>query len=136
VGLPLGVALLGDLRHGDSFDEIVNSIRNGFAEAGMPAWGERFTRADIRNLALYIAETRSNVNYDDFNLEISTSIVTSELHNFRFETVVADLDAQPFSIAPLSDGSILLTEKKFGDRVINPDGGEVRLPAGYAESLL
>ena len=70
----------------------------------MPAWGERFTRADIRNLALYIAETRSNVNYDYFNydtpLEIATSIVTSELHNFRFETVVADLGAQPFSIAP------------------------------------
>lgn len=141
-GSPLGVALLGDLRHGDSFDEIVASISNGFEEAGMPAWGELFTRADIRNLALYITETRSNVNYNDFNydtpLEIPASVVTSELHNFRFETVVADLDAQPFSIAPLPDGKILLTEKKFGVRVIDPDGEKsaylLDTPKAYADT--
>ncbi len=125
-GAALGVPLLGELRHGDSFDEIVASISKGFETAGMPPWRDTMSVADIRNLALFITETRANVNYSDFNydtpIEIPQGLVESELHNFRVETVIADLDAQPFSIAPLPDGSILLTEKKFGVRVIGPDG--------------
>ncbi|MCG8415649.1 MAG: PQQ-dependent sugar dehydrogenase, partial [Pseudomonadales bacterium] len=125
-GSALGVALLGDLRHGESFDEIVSSISNGFADAGMPAWNETMSNTDIRNLALFITETRSNINYSDFNydtpMDIPAGVVSNELHDFRIETVISDLDAQPFSIAPLPDGSILLTEKKFGVRIISPDG--------------
>lgn len=125
-GSALGVPLLGDLRHGESFDEIVASISNGFELAGMPAWRDTMSRSDIRNLALFITETRANVNYSDFNydtpIQIPEGVVESELVSFRIETINANLDAQPFSIAPLPDGSILLTEKKFGVRVISPDG--------------
>lgn len=137
-GTAIGVPLIGDLRHGDSFDEIVSSISNGYAPAGMPAWNETLSRTDIRNLALFITESRANINYSDFNydtaMELPTGVVESEVHNFRFETVVEDLDAQPFSIAPLPDGSILLTEKKFGVRVISPDGSKSEYLTGTPEA--
>ena len=125
-GTAIGAPLLGDLRHGASFDEIVISISEGYAPAGMPAWKESLSRTDIRNLALFITESRANINYSDFNydtpMELPVGTVESDVHNFHFETIVEDLDAQPFSIAPLPDGSILLTEKKFGVRIISPEG--------------
>ncbi len=125
-GAALGVPLLGELRHGDSFDEIVSSIGNGFQSAGMPPWRDTMSESDIRNLALFITETRANVSYSDFNYDTPIAIpegrIASELQDFRIETIVADLDAQPFSIAPLPDGSIILTEKKFGVRLISPNG--------------
>ncbi len=141
-GTAIGVPLLGDLRHGDSFDEIVSSISDGFAAAGMPAWDETLSRTDIRNLALFITETRANINYSDFNyntpMALPAGVVESDAHDFRLETVVEDLDAQPFSIAPLPDGSILLTEKKFGVRVISPTGEKSEYlevtPAAYSDT--
>ena len=48
--------------------------------------------------------------------------VASELARFRLETVATGIEPYPFSIAPLPDGRILLTEKKRGLSVVSPDG--------------
>ena len=125
-GAPQGAPLLGDLTHGDAMADIVTSISKGYADAGMPAWQDNLTRSQIRNVALYVLETRANVNYRTFNhelpLEIPTETIESTLHSFRLETVAEGLDNLPFSIAPLPDGRILLTEKKYGVRIIGIEG--------------
>lgn len=125
-GTAIGVPLLGDLRHGDTNSDIISSISNGYSAAGMPAWRDTLDTSAIRNLALLITESRANINYDNFNysspLELPEDRLSTELHDFRMETIVSDLDAQPFSIEPLPDGRILLTEKKFGIRIIDTDG--------------
>lgn len=136
-GAAQGVPLLGDLRHGDDMAAISASIQNGYAETGMPTWRDTLSLSEIRNISLFILESRDNIDYVTLNydtpLEIPNGVIASELHNFRFETIIADLDQQPFSIAPLSDGSILLTEKMLGLSVISPEGVQSSLIAGTPE---
>lgn len=136
-GAAQGVPLLGDLRHGDDMAAISASIRNGYTDTGMPTWRDTLSEAEIRNIALFVLESRVNIDYVTFNydtpLVIPDEVIESELHNFRLETVVADLDQQPFSIAPLPDGSILLTEKMLGLSVISPDGVQSPLITGTPE---
>ena len=45
-GTPLG----GELRHGDSMGAITSSISGGYETAGMPAWENVFSTAQIRNI--------------------------------------------------------------------------------------
>ena len=136
-GAAQGVPLLGDLRHGDDMAAVSASIRNGYVETGMPTWRDTLPEATIRNISLFILESRDNIDYVTFNydtpLEIPDEVISSELHNFRLETVVANLDQQPFSIAPMPDGSILLTEKMLGLSIISPEGIQSSLISGTPE---
>ena len=125
-GAAQGTPLRGDLRHGDSMTDITASISNGYVTSGMPTWRDIFSPVQIRNIAMYVMETRANVGYVtsnfDLPLTIPDDVIESELHNFRLETVASDLAPLPFSIAPLPDGSLLLTEKTQGVRIIGPNG--------------
>lgn len=125
-GTAQGAPLLGPLRHGDTMAEIVASISNGYLETGMPAWRDSLNQSQIRNIALYVLETRANINYRNFNhkepLIIPAGVIESELHNFRLETIATGIDALPFSIASLPDGRMLVTEKKYGVRIIETTG--------------
>ena len=133
-GTPQGRSLLGELSHGDSITEIITSINNGYEISGMPSWQRTFDEAQKRNLALYITETRANMDYVTLNFDVPLIIpegeIASELHNFRIETIASDLDALPYSIEPLPDGRLLLTEKKRGVSIIGLDGMQSELIRG------
>jgi glucose/arabinose dehydrogenase len=142
-GAPLGTPLVGqDLRHGDSVKEIARSIANGFPDKGMPAWSETLNESQIWNLALYVAEQRQGTTILDKNADIALTIpagtLHSERHAFRIETIAAGLDPLPFSIAPLPDGRILLSERMRGLRIISTDGKKSApisgTPPVYADS--
>jgi glucose/arabinose dehydrogenase/cytochrome c553 len=128
LGTPtLGPPLLGgELQHGDSVAELHRSISEGYPERGMPAWSASLDDAEIQSLAIYIAERRVDRLFIDFKvdqpLQIPSGTVTSEEHNFRIEMVASGLHPLPFSIAPLPDGSILVTEKTQGLRVVSASG--------------
>lgn len=126
-GAAQGTPLVGaDLVHGESVEAIGESIASGFPEKGMPEWSKSLSDAEIKNLALYISETRANLNYADFNYSaefaIPEGIIATEKHAYRMETIVDGLDPLPFSIAPLPDGRILLSERKRGLSIISADG--------------
>lgn len=126
-GTPTGAALNGpELRHGASVDEIAASIASGFPAAGMQAFADSLDAARIRGLAILIVERRSSLSYSDFNvtapLYIPEGVVDSEAAAFRIETVAAGLDPFPFSIAPLPDGRMIVTEKTKGLRIVSADG--------------
>nr|MCS5658891.1 cytochrome c [Dehalococcoidia bacterium] len=122
-GAVQGTPLSGELRHGDSMGAITSSISRGYETAGMPAWGNVFSAAQIRNIAMYILETRANVNYVTSNFDLPLTLpdgeIESELHDFRLVTVIDELDPLPFSIEPLPNERLLLTEKTKGVRIIN-----------------
>jgi glucose/arabinose dehydrogenase len=61
---------------------------------------------------------------------IPEGVIESEVHDFRIETVASGLDRLPFSIAPLPDGRILLTEKTRGLSIISADGEQSELIRG------
>ena len=87
---------------------------------------------------------RSGFNYTDFRYSnafvIPEGDIESEEHAFHLETVINDLDPQSFSIAPLPDGRILLTEKKLGLSIVSTDGLQSALiqgtPKTYADTYI
>ena len=126
-GAAQGTPLAGaPLRHGDSIDAIAKTIADGVAQTAMPAWSATLDATQIRRLAIYISEKRSNFSYTDFKIAAPPTVpegrIDSEKHAFRVETVATGIDALPYSIAPLPDGRILLTEKTRGLRIVAADG--------------
>ncbi len=149
-GLALGPALVGrDLVHGSTVSEITESIAVGFPASGMPGWSDTLDEAAIQGLSIMIAEARSDYDMSEFNvatpLVVPDETIRSERHDFRVETVASGLHALPYSIAPLPDGRILVTEKTQGLRIVSKEGelsplvhgtppahsGGVRLPPQY-----
>jgi glucose/arabinose dehydrogenase/cytochrome c553 len=126
-GAALGTPLVGvDLRHGDSVKEIAKSVANGFPDTGMPAWSETLNESQIWNLALYVAEQRQGTTILDKRADIPLifpdGVIRSERHAFRIEKIADGLDPMPFSIAPLPDGRILLSERMRGLSIISKAG--------------
>jgi glucose/arabinose dehydrogenase len=126
-GTPQGVPLAGrPLTHGDSVDAIAKSIAGGFPQGRMPAFAATMDAVKIRRLATYIAETRGNLGYSDFRIAAPPAAPTDPVrgggYSFRVETFATGLAPLPYSLAPLPDGSFLVTEKTRGLRVIGADG--------------
>ncbi len=137
-GAPQGTPLLGELRHGDAMADITASISSGYAASGMPTWRDSLSSAQIRNIALFILETRANINYETSNFELPISIpsekIETELHSFRLETLASNLNPLPFSIEPLPDGRVLLTEKTRGVSIIGQNGEQSELIRGTPQA--
>lgn len=139
-GVAQGVPLAGrDLLHGDTLDALSASIAEGFPLSGMPAWNDVLSDDQIRSLALYISEERTNITYDTYNtltpLIIPEGVIETEHHNFRMETVAQGIGDLPFSMELLPDGGFLVTEKTRGLRYISADGQQSVMiqgtPAAY-----
>jgi len=131
-----GPALIDrELAHGDAVADLGKSIAHGFP--GMPGWSDRLTPEEIRGLAIYVAERRVDRLWTDFKTDapvtIPRGVVRGELHDFRVEVVTDQLDPLPFSIQPLPDGRILVSEKMKGLRVVDPDGTVSPLVEGTPE---
>jgi glucose/arabinose dehydrogenase len=125
-GAAQGTPLVGtDLIHGDSMAAITQSIRNGFPDQGMPAWSETLSDLDIQNLALWISENREGIFMTDIGLdreiEIPSEAIPTEHYDLKLDVVAEGLD-MPFSIAPMADGSLLVTEKAKGLSIVSSDG--------------
>lgn len=144
-GTTLGFPLTGrEFTHGDTIDAISKSIADGFEESGMPAFSATLSKLQIKGLALHIVEQRTDQATGDFKVNtpfvIPDGIVESEKHNFRLETVIDHIDPLPFSIAPMPDGRILLTEKTRGLSIISVDGNQSELiqgtPKAYNDGLI
>ena len=128
-GTGIGPALIGrDLEHGDTVEAMRLTIEKGFPEKGMPAWDGSLDDGVVQGLAIYIADVREGRGeYFDFQvvdelLSIPADIIESEVHDFRLEVVSDEIHKHPFSIAPMPDGRVLVTEKTRGLRIVREDG--------------
>jgi glucose/arabinose dehydrogenase len=138
-GAAQGPPLVGaELRNGDSIADLTKSIAEGFAATGMPAWSATLDATRIQRLAIFIAEQRSRLAYTDFKIAAPPPVpqgsIETERHAFRIETVAAGLDRLPYSIAPLPDGRILLTEKTRGLSIIAANGEQSELIRGTPQA--
>jgi aldose sugar dehydrogenase len=139
-GAAQGTPLAGvPLKHGDSVDRIAKSIADGIPQSAMPQWSKTLDATQIRRLALYIAERRSDLSYTDFKVAAPPAVPTENIHTevqtFRIETFASGLNALPYSIAPLPDGSLLLTEKTRGLSIVSPDGKQSALIRGTPQAF-
>ncbi|MBT8445366.1 MAG: PQQ-dependent sugar dehydrogenase, partial [Gammaproteobacteria bacterium] len=67
---------------------------------------------------------------DNIPLTIPDGTIESEQHGFRIETIATGLDKMPFSIAPLPDGRLLLSERMRGLRIVSTNGDRSDYIAG------
>ncbi len=144
-GSALGPSLLVDpLVHGDSVEALIASIAAGYPDKRMPAWQDTLPAEDIRGLAIYLLEKRAGdpgaagqgVGPPPV---IPAEPIETKLHTFRIRPVVGGL-SEPYSIAPLPDGRILVTEKMRGVSIVAKDGSSTTLVSGmprvYDDSVL
>ena len=135
----LGNSLLtDDTKRRQSVADISKIIAAGMpapdGSPGMPGFQDNLTAEEIRGLAIYIAERRVDRLFTDFKTDspvsIPTEVVESDKHAFRVERVTDQLDPLPFSLQPLPDGQLLVTEKERGVRIVQADGSVSELVAG------
>ncbi|MCR9258711.1 MAG: PQQ-dependent sugar dehydrogenase [Pseudomonadaceae bacterium] len=138
-GTDRGIALLGvPLSRGDNIDQLQDSIRQAHFDLGNPAFAGVLSDVEVKGLAIYIGERRMGQRFTDFrfdrDINIPSELQVSEEHNFTISTFAEGLDPMVFSIEPLPDGSMLLTEKERGLSIVSADGVQSELIAGTPET--
>ena len=125
-----GPALIGaPLQRGETVPDLVESIKRDIPGHDNVKTGH------VKPMAILIAERRQGLWIDTETsmnqlLSVPDSPITKELATFRLETVATGIDRFAFSIAPLANGDILVTEKMRGLSIISPDGSKSALIEG------
>jgi glucose/arabinose dehydrogenase len=108
--------------HGNADDNIIHSIRDGQPD-GMPAFGDRLTDADLRNLVAFLKERRADptnpkpASPQAFPPTMPKGVVKTEVERFRVQTIAKV--GTPYGFAFLPDGRILITEISGSLRVVD-----------------
>jgi glucose/arabinose dehydrogenase len=92
---------------------IERSIRAGFPDKGMPAWGAAIPDKEIRAMVIYIREQRALFQRGQVQFTKPADSVTakSQLHDYHVTTWIGGLK-EPYSLAFLSPGLAIMTEKR------------------------
>ncbi len=118
--------LASDLAGGDSVHELIRSVGLAHDVNAAERIALHLSDVEIRGLAMYIGERRKGMRFAEFQFDKALSVpaepLVSEEHDFTVERFASGMGTRPFSIAPLPDGSFLLTEKEKGLFVISADG--------------
>ncbi len=128
------------LKYGDDTASLVRNIDGGLAAHETLNLPLDIPENTVKALALFISERRQQYPTipDSYEHYFSGRRVDSRYHRFRVE-LFSELASRPYSIAPLPDGRILVSEKVRGLSIVAPDGSQGDLidgaPTAYAELL-
>lgn len=107
-------SLLDDKWTGGGDDNgIARSIRDGFPDRGMPAWGAAIPEKEVRAMVIYIREQQAKHQRDQtsFAKPAESITVRSQLHGYQLNTWVGRLE-EPYSLVFLPGNQAVVTEKK------------------------
>src|SRR5687767_5137546 len=109
---------------GGDDESLAKSIRNGFPDKGMPAWGAAIPEKEIRAMVIFIHEQRAKHQREQtqFTKPIGEITAKSQLHTFKLDPWVNDVK-EPYSLAFLSNQTAIMTEKL--GRVILIENGKL-----------
>ena len=97
--------------HGNTKEDIVRSIKDGFIDDGMPAYDTTFTDLEIDELADYIlVGIADRESYDNDNEE-TPKYYNTNLLRLKIDTVVSGLGI-PWGLKVTADGTVYVTEKE------------------------
>ena len=120
-----GPALVGvALKHGDSTEQLIQSIGDGVAGTTMVGWKDKLSPELVKGLALFVSEHRQEfptIEASYKKVPKGTRTVRSRHHTFVVEKV-STLQSRPYSMAHLPDGRILVSEKIRGLSFIDTQG--------------
>jgi glucose/arabinose dehydrogenase len=99
--------------NGGDDESLTKSIRGGFPDKGMPAWGAAIPDKEIRAMVIYIRELRAKAIREktQFTKPADSMVAQSQLHAYKIDTWVGGLK-EPYSLAFLSPTSAVVTEKR------------------------
>ncbi len=99
--------------HGGDDESLAKSIRNGFPEKGMPAWGAAIPEKEIRAMVIYMHEQRALHKRGQMTFTKPAESVTakSQLHDYQLTTWVGGV-TEPYSLAFLPGNRAVMTEKR------------------------
>lgn len=101
-------------KHGTSKAELVKSIKEGYADFGMPAWGDIIPDKDVQGLADLIVESLKTVSQYDFTKEKKTAdgpaIFKSAGMTVKLDTIATGLTS-PWGFEQLPDMTYLITDR-------------------------
>lgn len=123
-GTDRGPALVDvELQNGDSTPALLRSIGGGYPERGMPGFGDALSPEQIKGLALYVSEQRQGFSPTSrsWTSRLPDGPQRARDHGFRVE-LVTELDHRPYSIAPLPDGRLLVSEIVRGLSIVDAQG--------------
>ncbi len=130
-----GVALVGvPLTRGDSHEALQRSIREAHPQLGNPAFAGVLSDVEVKGLAIYVGERRMGQTFTNFNyareINFPDQPIQTEEYGFTVERVIDGLSPIIFSIEPMPDGSLLVSEKERGLSIVSPDGQQSALIEG------
>ncbi len=110
----------GAWRYGGDDASIARSIHDGHPDKGMPAMASTLNEAEIRALVIYIHERSAafEQTHTRFSAPSPGVIVQSEKESFKLESVMETGLSEPWAIAFLPDGRMLVTERAGRLRII------------------
>jgi len=99
--------------NGGDDESLSKSIRTGFPDKGMPAWGAAIPDKEIRAMVIYIRELRAKAIREQtaFVKPADSMTAKSQLHDYKLDTWVDNL-REPWSLAFLSPTQAIMTEKR------------------------
>ena len=113
-------SLLDDVwKFGGDDASIGKSIKEGSLAAGMPPMANALSEQEIRAMVIFIREEAAKVGREQstFARPGARTVVKSELHAFKLETVVIGLEVA-WGLDFLPDGRMLVTEKPGRLRIV------------------
>ncbi|MEM8497655.1 MAG: PQQ-dependent sugar dehydrogenase [Pseudomonadota bacterium] len=128
------------LQYGDSTELLMQSISRDLAAHTTVEWLKQASPTATKALALYIGERRRHYPAiaASYQQTFSQRTVNSLHHRFHVEQYSA-LDSRPYSIAPLPNGDILVSEKTRGLSIVDESGKQGRVidgaPAAFEQFL-
>jgi len=99
--------------NGGDDESLAKSIRTGFPDKGMPAWGAAIPEKEIRAMVIYVRELRAKslLAKTQFIKPADSITAQSQLHDYRLDTWVDNV-VEPWSLAFLSPTLAIMTEKQ------------------------
>lgn len=97
-------------RHGNKKEDLFKAVKNGYADEGMPAFGESLSDKEINALADYILTGIKNVNKYTSNDRPKSDVFKTEAMTIKLELVAEGMDV-PWGIAFLPGNEMLATDR-------------------------
>lgn len=122
-GQDLGSFVEREWTYGNSLEDVIKSITDGYSGNGMPVYGSTLGTQEIEDLTNYILteiDGKTKAMLEEDNPDLSGLISSDDL-SFRLETITDEIPGIPWGIEQLPNGEILVTERGGGLFLVSND---------------